>query len=139
LLIGLTFVAGAPALKGPAKGDPPPIEGLWLLTDYISDGRPVGFQPGTSMELLPHGRRLWRDGPDAPADERGYKLVSKTNPPALDLIRPNGGQAPPDVYPCIYKLDGDKLIITIGQSGGDRPTIHEEGAMVMKYKRAKKE
>jgi uncharacterized protein (TIGR03067 family) len=139
LLLGLTLVAGAPALKGPAKGDPPPIEGLWLLTDYVQSGARIGFQEGASAEFLPEGKRLWRDGAGAPADGRGYKLIPKSSPPALDLIRPSGLQQPPDVFPCIYKIEDGRLIITIGQAGGERPTRHEEGWMVMKYKRAKKE
>jgi uncharacterized protein (TIGR03067 family) len=139
LLIGLTFVAGAPALKGPAKGDPPPIEGLWKLTEYLQNGGPIGFQEGASTEFLCDGKRLWRDAAGAPADERGYKLIEKSSPPALDLIRPNGVGQPPDVFLCIYKIEDDRLVITIGPQNGERPTKHGEGWMVMKYKRANRE
>ena len=137
-LLGLALVVAAPGLKTP-KDETPPIIGLWMLTEYTESGQPVGFDVGTSTEFLPEGKRIWRDGVGAAADERGYKLIAKTTPPALDLIRPNGNPQAPDVFPCLYKVDGDTLVVTIGEQSGDRPTKHGEGWRVMKYKRAKKE
>jgi uncharacterized protein (TIGR03067 family) len=110
-----------------------------MLTEYTSGGGNVGFNEGTYMELRPDGKRMWCEGTGQEPDERGFKLHEKTNPPALDLIRPSGAMQPPDVFPCIYKLDGDTLIVTINDMGQERPTKHEEGWRVMKYKRAKKE
>ena len=138
--IGLTLVAGAPGLKGPVKGEPPPIVGKWMLTDYLQSGANLGFSEGTYTEFRADGKRIWCEGTGQEPDEsRGYKLHEKTNPPALDLIRPNDPMQPPDVFPCIYKIDGDTLIVTINDTGQDRPTKHEEGWRVMKYKRAKKD
>ena len=72
-----------------------------------------------------------------PTTRRSFKLIANTKPAAIDLIRSDGTQSP-DVFPCIYKIEGDMLTITIGDTGTARPTKHGEGWRVMTYKRAKK-
>jgi uncharacterized protein (TIGR03067 family) len=138
LFLGLAVCVGAPALKGPAT---PSVEGDWELVEWVTGGSPVGVSPGTGVEFRPDGKRLWRDG-NGPPDERGYKLHAKTNPPAIDLIRPSEN-APPDVFPCIYKVDAGKLLLCIGTPGGPRPTDFEAGPgtgrMLMTFKRLKKD
>jgi len=141
LFLGLALIAGAPALKGPAKGDHPPIEGLWDLTEWYLDGLSVGIPPGTSSEFLPKGVRKLKQGADQEADERGYKLIPASKPAAIDYIRPSDG-GPPDIFLGIYKVDGDTLIISLGNQGNDRPKSFEkenDGVWTyMKFKRAKK-
>src|SRR5262245_2845959 len=141
IFLGLSLVAAAPGLKGPAKGDPPPIEGTWKLVEWLQGGNPVGFWDGMTVEFTSDGKRLCRESEDQ-VDERSYKLFPKTTPAAIDLIRPSGGPDP-TVYPCICKVDGDTLVISVGQPGGERPKTFEPKAddvrMVMPYKRVKKE
>jgi uncharacterized protein (TIGR03067 family) len=139
MFTGLALVIMAPALKAP-KNEPPPIVGLWVLTEYTQNGAPISIEEGTSTEFCADGKRIWTDGREVATDyERGYKLIPKATPPALDLTRADGAQQPLDVFPCIYKIDGDTLVLTIGDMGTERPTKHGEGWRVMKYKRAKKE
>jgi uncharacterized protein (TIGR03067 family) len=140
-LAGLALAVAAPALKGPAKGDTSPIEGTWNLVEWIQGGATMAIAEGTAMQLLPGGKRLWRDGPGE-YEERSYKLTLKTSPPAIDLMRPSGGQEPL-IHLCIYKIEGEELVVCVGASGGERPTTFDaaigSGRMLMKYKRAKKE
>ncbi|MSR54004.1 MAG: TIGR03067 domain-containing protein [Gemmataceae bacterium] len=141
LFLGLALVAGAPALKGPAKGDSPPIEGLWELTEWYIDGQSVGFPPGTSTEFLPKGIRMLKQGADQPADERGYKLVPDSKPAAIDYMRPSGGGMS-DVFFGLYKVEGDTLTIALADSGNGRPKMLDKGSdgvwTHMKFKRTKK-
>lgn len=141
LFVGLALVAGAPALKGPAKGDSPPIEGLWELTEWYIAGQPAQFTDGFTTEFLPDGKRMLKQGPGQQADERGYKLIPNTKPPAIDYIRPSPG-AMPDIFLGIYKVDGDTLTIALGDQGNDRPkSFEKENEAVwtlMKFKRVKK-
>jgi uncharacterized protein (TIGR03067 family) len=138
-ILGCVLIVAAPALK-PPKNETPPIVGLWMLTEYTQNGAPLGFEEGTSTEFCADGKRLWTEGRQLAMDyERGYKLHAKTTPPALDLIRSTDNPKAPDVFPCIYKVDGDNLIVTISDIGSERPTKHGEGWRVMTYKRAKKE
>jgi uncharacterized protein (TIGR03067 family) len=140
LILGLALMPSAPALKGPAKGDTPPIEGTWQLVEWNQKGTPVEFWEGQTVEFTPDGKRICQESPGA-VDERSYKLIPKTSPAAIDLIRPSGG-AEPTVHPSIYKIDGDTLRISVGIPSGERPTSFESNSaevrMVMTYKRVKK-
>jgi uncharacterized protein (TIGR03067 family) len=141
IFAGLALTLAAPALKGPVKGDPPPIIGEWMLTEWLQMGQSIGFTPGASVEFQKDDKRIWRDGPGAEADHRGYKLIPKTTPHAIDLIRPSGG-GPPDVFPGIFKVEGDTLVIAVANSGGERPKNFEDKEVVyqmMTYKRIKKD
>ena len=140
-LFGLALVAGAPALKAPAKSESP-ILGLWSLTEWYINGQQVGVADGSTTEFLPEGKRLLTQGRGQAADERGYKLHAKTSPAAIDYIRPSDG-AQPDIFLGIYKVDGDTLTITLGNMGNERPKNFEPDKdgnwTVMKFKRVKKE
>ncbi|HJZ91381.1 MAG TPA: TIGR03067 domain-containing protein [Gemmataceae bacterium] len=139
LVATLAFVVAAPALKDPPKGEPPSVIGEWELQEWLDGGKPRTYSSGASVEFLPDGRRIWRE--DGTADERSYKLISKTTPYAMDLIRPSGAQEPA-VFHAIYKVEGDTLVICVAQQGQERPvkfdTSREANHMVMTYKRMKK-
>lgn len=139
LFVGLALVPAAPALKAP-RDEPPPIVGEWRLVEWLQGGQPTAFTDGAGGEFRPDGKRMWWEQPGE-VQERGYKLIPKTSPPAVDLIRPSGG-GEPDVFPCIYKVDGDTLVLAIGEPGGDRPKTIEEGKdpgkMLMTFKRVPK-
>src|SRR5205823_3469571 len=126
LFLGLALVTSAPALKGPAKGDTPPIEGTWQLTEWNQRGAPVEFWEGLTVEFTPDGKRICRESPDS-IDERSYKLIPKTSPAAIDLIRPSGGPEP-FIHPSIFKIDGDTLVISVGTPSGERPTGFESAS-----------
>ena len=140
LLLGLALIVAAPGLKGPIKGQAPPIEGTWQLVDWLQNGTRMAFWEGMTVEFRAGGKRVCREGPDS-VDERSYKLLPRTDPPAIDLIRPSGG-AEPTVHPCIYKIDGDTLVVSVGSPDGERPTGFESGKggvrMLMTYTRVKK-
>jgi uncharacterized protein (TIGR03067 family) len=141
MFVGLALVIAAPALKGPVKGDPPPIVGEWALTEWLQSGQPVGFTEGAFVEFKADGKRIWHDGPGTEPSERGYKLLPKTTPAAIDLIRPSGN-AEPDQFFGIYKIEGDTLVVSVNDQGLDRPKTFDDKEIVyqkMTYKRMKKE
>jgi uncharacterized protein (TIGR03067 family) len=136
LLVGLALALGAPALKDPPKGESP-ILGDWALVEWLQHGTKMTFGEGSGVEFLSGGKRLWRDGPGA-SDDRQYKLYPKTSPAEMDLIRTDSGPMPL-VYPCIFKVEGDRLIIAVGSPGGDRPRAFDTAAtMLMTFSRVKK-
>jgi uncharacterized protein (TIGR03067 family) len=134
LLVGLALAVAAPALK-----DRTPetwILGNWKLIEWISTGGAKStIAEGTGVEFFPDGKRIWHDGP-GDSEERSYKLYPKTIPVAIDLIRAAGGQEP-TVHPAIFKIDGDKLVIVIGEPNGERPkTIDQANPyMLMRFER----
>jgi uncharacterized protein (TIGR03067 family) len=137
LLVGIALALGAPNLKDPPKTDPP-LLGDWKMIEWLQKGARMAFGDGAGVEFLPEGKRLWRDGPGEP-DVRQYKLYPKTSPAAIDLIRTDAGPQP-TVHPCIFKIDGDTLIIAVGSPGGDRPTEFDAATatMLMTFTRVKK-
>jgi uncharacterized protein (TIGR03067 family) len=139
LFAGLSISLAAPALKDPPKGDPPSIIGEWELTEWLDGGTVREFVAGAMVEFLPKGRRIWREG--GTAEERSYKLIEKTSPFAIDLIRPSGGPQEA-LFRAIYKIEGDTLVICVAQQGGERPTTFASSPdvnhMLMTYKRLKK-
>jgi uncharacterized protein (TIGR03067 family) len=137
LLVGVALAVGAPNLKDPPKADPP-LLGDWQLVEWVQRGRAMAFGQGSGVEFLPEGKRAWRDGPGQ-TDERQYKLYPGTKPAAIDLIRTDVGPQP-QVYPCVFKVDGDTLVIAIGDIGGERPKTFDAAAvnMLMTFKRVKK-
>lgn len=139
LFAGLSLTLAAPALKGPAKGEPPSIVGEWELTEWLDGGAVREYVAGATVEFLPKGKRIWREG--GTEEERSYKLIEKTDPFAMDLIRPSGGPQPA-LFHAIYKIEGDTLLICVAQQGGERPKTFasspEVNHMLMTYKRVKK-
>ena len=137
LLVGLALTVGAPALKD-AKKSEPPILGDWNLVEWIQSGNRLAIADGSGVEFRPDGRRIWRDGPGQ-TDERQYKLYPDTKPAAIDLIRTDVGPQP-QVYPCVFKIEGDNLIIAVGQVAGERPKTFDAAAvtMLMTFTRVKK-
>ena len=139
LLLGLAASVAAPALKDPPK-DEAPLIGQWRLVEWIQSQAKMPFTDGAGVEFLPDGKRLWRDGPDSPVEERSYVLGPKSSPPAVDLIKPGDGE--PILHRSIYKVDGDTLVIAVGPEGGERPKSFEEGReqgrMLMTFRRIKK-
>ena len=137
LLAGLALAVGAPNLKDPPKTDPP-LLGDWQLVAWVQLGTKLAIAEGSGVEFLPGGKRLWRDAPGQ-TDEREYKLYPGTRPAAIDLIRTDVAPQP-QVYPCVYKVDGDTLVIAVGDIGGERPKTFEAATatMLMKFMRVKK-
>jgi hypothetical protein len=100
-ILGCVLIVAAPALK-PPKNETPLIVGLWMLTEYTQNGAPLGFEEGTSTEFCADGKRLWTEGRQLAMDhERGFRLIPKSSPPALDLTRSTDKPDFPDVFPCI--------------------------------------
>jgi uncharacterized protein (TIGR03067 family) len=137
LLAGLALAVGAPNLKDPPKADPP-ILGDWQMVEWVQRGTKLAVADGSGVEFLPGGTRLWRDGPGQ-ADERQYKLYPGTKPAAIDLVRTDVGPRP-QVYPCVFKIDGEKLVIAVGDVGGERPKTFDAATatMLMTFTRVKK-
>jgi uncharacterized protein (TIGR03067 family) len=135
VLLGLAVAVGAPALKEAPKPESP-LLGEWALVEWLQNGQPVGVPAGSGGRFLAGGKRVWRDGSGEPED-RAYKLIPKTSPAQLDLIRNQDGPSP-IVHPCIFKVDGDTLTIAVGEPGGDRPTTFDKSAyMLMTLTRVK--
>jgi uncharacterized protein (TIGR03067 family) len=134
LLVGLALAIGAPALKD--RTTEPSIVGNWKLTEWISAGGAItSIAEGSGVEFLSDGKRIWRDR-SGDADERSYKLYPKTSPAAIDLIRSDGA-ANPSIAPAIFKIEGDKLILVIGEPGGERPKSIDQDQfyMLMRFER----
>jgi uncharacterized protein (TIGR03067 family) len=137
LLLGLAAAIGAPALKDSPK-DELAIIGDWKLVEWLQGGQKIGIADGAGVEFLPGGKRLWRDGPGDP-DTRSYKLYPKTSPAEIDLIRTDVGPTPV-VYPCIFKVEGETLVIAVGNEREERPKSFDPAAasMLMTFHRLKK-
>jgi len=137
LLLGTALCVAAPNLKEPPK-DEVPILGDWTLVEWLQLGTRMAAADGAGVEFLPGGKRLWRDGPGE-TDQRQYKLYPKTIPAQIDLIRTDSGPQPL-VHPCIFKIDGARLVIAVGPPGGERPKEFDaaKATMLMTFTRAKK-
>lgn len=137
LLLGLAVAVGAPALKDKPKEEQA-ILGDWKLVEWLQGKQVRAIADGQGAEFLPGGKRLVRDGPGEP-DTRSYKVYAKTSPAQIDLTRSDLGPTPA-VYPCIFKVEADKLVIAIGPPGGERPKSFDpaECYMFMTYTRLKK-
>lgn len=138
LFVGLALTVGAPALKDRTPQEPS-IIGNWKLTEWIStNGAKSSFAEGSGVEFLPDGKRIWRDGP-GDTEDRSYKLYPKSSPAAIDLIRATGALEP-TVHPAVYKIDGNNLVIVIGEPNGERPKSIDQANpyMLMRFERLPK-
>ena len=137
LFVGLALVAGAPALKGPVKADPPPIEGLWELTEWYIAGQPAQFTDGFTTEFLPKGIRMLKQGPGQAADEypalglaggacEGHGLLldisDPVNPVRLDAVADSNFAY---WHSATFNNDGTKILFSDEWGGGSAPKCRD--------------
>lgn len=138
MIAALALTVSAPKLKDPPK--PPAIHGTWELKEYLTGGAQMPIADGTTHEYTSDGKRILKNTGDSEYD-RSFQLV-KDDPKAIDLFRTLPGN-PTEHYKGIFKVEGDTFTICIGTVGGARPTKYEStdenGAILMTFKRAKKE
>jgi hypothetical protein len=114
LLVGLAFAVGAPTLK--EKENPPSLVGEWVIEEHTVGGKVGG--PG------PPNRWVFRaDGTRAIVGADGKEIVgghytTDAKGGTLDLVSTGPASDP---YLCRYKLDGDKLILSVGWQKAGRP------------------
>jgi uncharacterized protein (TIGR03067 family) len=145
LLLGLSVVLGAPALKEDPKKDSG-IVGVWTLESSSIAGKAAKLAVTLRYEFTADGQWLiHRDGAAAKPVPRKYKVDPKARPATFDVTYPQIGGAAAAVARDllgIYKIEGDTLTICYTVGGGDRPTSFEpeEGARtaVLVLKRVKK-
>jgi uncharacterized protein (TIGR03067 family) len=96
LLLAVAFAVGAPGPKD-AKVDPPKIEGDWVEVSYVRGGQQMDRDEKGKLVRIADGKISMGGG----AEEVGYKLDPKANPPQIDLIPIAKPGAEP--IPGIYK------------------------------------
>jgi uncharacterized protein (TIGR03067 family) len=125
LLVALAAGPWAAAAPGPKEKDPPkshPLAGEWLI---------VGQDVGGKADRLLYDNRIWIFATDGKFADNGgspktdphwqtFKADDKADPPTLDVIDPVGTMR------CLYRLDGDKLIVALPvERNGPRPKTVE--------------
>jgi uncharacterized protein (TIGR03067 family) len=120
---------------GAAQGDQAKLQGTW---------KPVKFMIGTSEHNPSKKMAAFKDDMMdfyPIADELKYKLDPSKSPKEIDLI-PQSGPDKGQVYPGIYKLEGDTLtIISVNRPGRKRPgsfdmKANDRIARLYEFKRA---
>jgi hypothetical protein len=126
LLLGLALTVGAPALKEKAPPAPPLI-GRW------ADQR----QAGLEYEFTPDGAWvIYQNGKVIDGTARTFKLVREDGPGAVDLWERD------PVYPGMFKVEGDQLLLAFRHSGMGRPAAADTqggGILTMTLVRVKKD
>jgi|SoiMethySBSTD1v2_1073268.scaffolds.fasta_scaffold181022_2 uncharacterized protein (TIGR03067 family) len=136
LFLGLSLVAGAPALKDP-PAKPPSVEGEWTVVSSVAGGQSDGVMEKNPIDKIVITADKWivvRGG--RPSTGSDITLDPKQDPPHLDL-----GWSGKTGTRGIYKLEGDSLIVCYTLNG-ERPTKIESppnsNVRMMTLKRLKK-
>jgi uncharacterized protein (TIGR03067 family) len=120
LLVVVLSLAFAPApLPRPkqAQGDAKQLQGTWLLTGEVYEGRP---EPPRELQMIIAGNRLTFSVNGVPADSYDITLDAKARPRAMDLKGRGPGERP--LYLASYSVEGDVLAFSWHKGGGtDRP------------------
>lgn len=129
-LLGLAFVAVAPAPKDHSKKDPPPLVGEWAAESLVVAGRPrvLGTNP-MRFTFTADGKWYSHRGKLDPttASERAYHFDPKADPPTIDLIYEPAEQES-QMGQGIYKVEGDTLTICLRRGRTGRPKAFESTA-----------
>jgi len=138
VLIGLAVSIAAPAPKEPPKKEAT-IVGEWVGEKMVAGGKDRPAPKGeVTFTFSADGKMTIKEREKA--EEAGYKIDAKKEPPEIDITPPEREKA--GTFAGIYKIDGDTLTICFS-IGGARPTAFAspEGTMtmLMTLKRAKKE
>lgn len=111
-------------LKGSSPGRPTSdedrLQGVWIAESVDSLGQPLPAERAKQMRLEFTGSNL-RVTMGKQADAGTFKLDPTANPKEIDAIGDEGGT------PGIYRFDGDKLILCIGEPGSNRPRNFKTG------------
>jgi uncharacterized protein (TIGR03067 family) len=140
LLVGLSLVVGAPALKD--KPNPPDLYGEWEFEWTEEEGTRKSCSGDEAYRY-----RFNRDGTyqvfqrgEERVGQRGFTPFPKADPPALDLNTPPAGKNSPVVH-SIFRVDGDRLVICDAGPGEVRPDVFAapegSGRYLIRFRRVK--
>jgi uncharacterized protein (TIGR03067 family) len=121
LLLGAALTLGAPALKD--KTPPAPsLVGEWVIEQATVGGQGPGVNPNPN-------RWVFRaDGTHSILDSGGKSLsegLYQAEPKAGSIDLDSSGMPPAVPYLCIYKMDGDTLVLNVGWQKAPRPVAFE--------------
>jgi len=118
LILGLTLVVGAPALKPPAKApSPPSLVGEWEFVVEVEGGKPEPGSPGQTLVFAADGMFLAHQ--DGQCEGAGtYETDPSADLPAVDLVEHGVG----GTMRGIWKVEGDTLTMCLARDAkGGRP------------------
>lgn len=136
LLLAVSLVTGAPALKDPPpKG--PPLVGRWACTELTVSGKADPQWDGLEYEFTAEGGWvIYRNGKDIGGISRTYTADPEAGPGAINLCERADGVA----SPSLYKVNGETLSLSSRMlDNGPRPANFEpgEGLMTFTFRRVK--
>jgi uncharacterized protein (TIGR03067 family) len=124
LLLGLSFVLGAPGLKErPVKQDP--VEGEWVIVSRIVGSKEDAKGDQSNSRFVIAGNRWAIQNVGGAPSEWELELDRSAKPPAITMY-PIGGPRTSDFF-GIYKVEGDTLTICYVFQG-ERPKEFESPA-----------
>lgn len=105
-------------LSGPTAGggDLDRVQGDWVPTQVVADGRALPTDTLASAKLTIKGNGYALETPDNSSQGR-FKLVESTSPKAMDVTTDSG-----DEIPAIYEAGADTLKVCYALNGAARPT-----------------
>jgi uncharacterized protein (TIGR03067 family) len=111
-------------LKSAARlSDKAQLQGLWVAESAEALGQPVPVARVQGMRLEFTDTTLRVTEPGKPVAEGTFKLDADANPKEIDAIRNHDERG----MRGIYRLDGDKLTICMGEPGPQRPREFRTG------------
>lgn len=101
-------------------------QGTWAVVAFEHDGQETPEETLGEIERVVMGNRaVWRRNGET-FSETTIEIDPAKEPKAIDVI-PDGGPFKGRRTPGIYKLDGDRLTICMGQPDGERPEAFAAG------------
>jgi uncharacterized protein (TIGR03067 family) len=117
VLLLLAATVAAPGPKDPPKKDPPALAGEWVVEGLVVAGQPKPLPAGAAWVFTADGKAEFWVGRGKPADRGRYTADPRKDPAEVDITL-----GPGETVRAIYRTEGDKLTLYMGQPGADRPT-----------------
>lgn len=138
--IAIAVLAAFVAAPVRAEDDPKKVQeslqGEWKAVEFNIGGKAAPLENIKGMKAVFKGNQLSIIMGKSEPEESTFTLNPKANPPEID----DKPAARDIVMKGIYKLEKDKLILSFGLDGGDRPKEFKtgKGTLFLVFERVKK-
>ena len=126
MLMGLTLVVAAPALKVVPKIAPHTLIGQWVSESAVVAGRAVPAPVGSTTSYEADGTSTSHDPRTESDNVSTYTTDAKKSPAEIDFFLSGGGPGQKPIL-GIFKIEGDTLTVCFNFDGA-RPTKFESPA-----------